>query len=302
MEKLTFGALLKTAFKRSVERRLSRLIAMQMLLSFLALLPFLLGGVVLVLLTVRKNPADVPLMLGVLGAMALYYLPCLYLICLIGYGFLREILYPEARIGRGLKSGFARWKVAFYPIPWWIAAFLIAVLTNKLLEAVLLPGVFALIVCQLAGFTISVALGIVSAFMMCAVAASDTSVRFGELYRRAFAAVKNGWGRYLGGLAMMYLLAGALLLPTAAMVHFFFNPYYPERRIVPFSIGIIVFAVWLCVLIWALLRMWVFSSVYTMNLFVDASGISRAEMGLPNEDGGEAAPEDHVEENSEQIR
>ena len=279
MEKLTFGALLKTAFKRCVERRLSRLIAMQMLLSFLALLPFLFGGGVLVLLTVRKNPADVPLMLGVFGAMALYYLPCLYLICLIGYGFLREILYPEARIGRGLKSGFARWKVAFYPIPWWIAAAFIGSAVN------VFGAVCGEAAKQLLSFVVGIVLGIVSSFLLCAVAASDTGVRFGELYRRTFAALKNGWGRYLGGLMVIYLLWFALLIPTVIMGLLFF---YPAWQLVPFNIGIPVFAAWMCLFVWAAFRVWVFFCVYLVNLFVDASGISRAEMGLPDENGGEA--------------
>jgi len=132
---------------------------------------------------------------------------------------------------------------------------------------------------------IGIATGAVSTFLMCAVAASDTSVSFGDLYHRAFTALRNGWGRYLGGLAMTYLLILALMLPTVVMVMLFFHP---KMRVVPFEIGIPVFAVWLCVLIWALLRWLIFFSVYFISLFVDASGISRAEMGFPAEDKGEA--------------
>ena len=100
-----------------------------------------------------------------------------------------------------------------------------------------------------------------------------------------YAAVKNGWGRYLGGVLMMYLLWFALLVPTVVMGLLFF---YPAWQVVPFNIGIPVFAVWLCLLVWAALRVWVFTCVYLMDLFVDASGITRAEMGLPVEADGEA--------------
>ena len=122
MEKLEFGALLKTAFKRCVERQLSRLIAMQMLLPFLAALPLIVGMTVLVMMVSLKQYVFYGVsIITVLAAMVLYYLPCIYFICLVNYGLVREILYPEARIGRGLRSGFARWKVAFYPIPWFFA-------------------------------------------------------------------------------------------------------------------------------------------------------------------------------------
>ena len=281
MEKLGFGALLKTAFKRCVERQLSRLIAMQMLLTFLAALPFMIAGIVLVLLTVRKDPGDVPLILGVFGGMALYYLPWLYFICLVGYGFFRELLYPEARIGRGLRNGFARWKVAFYPIPWFFAVvFILAVWgVAQILLLRVLPSAAQLT--RLVSSVLNIAIGMVSSFLMCAVAASDRSVRFGELYRRAFTALKNGWGRYLGGLMVIYLLWFALLIPTVIMGLLFF---YPAWQLVPFNIGIPVFAAWMCLFVWGAFRVWVFTCVYLMDLFVDASGITLAEMGLSPED------------------
>ncbi len=287
MKKLEFGALLKTAFKRCVERQLSRLVAIEVLLMFLAALPLMIAGIALVLLTVRKDPNDVPLILGVFGGMALYYLPFMYFICLVGYGFRRELLYPEARIGRGLKSGFARWKVAFYPIPWFFAAIFILAAWS-LVQALLLrfaPSTSSLT--QLVNTALNVAVGMVSSFLMCAVAASDRSVRFGELYHRAFTALKNGWGRYLGGMLMMYLLWFALLVPTVVMGLLFF---YPGWHVVPFNIGIPVFAVWLCLFVWGAFRVCVFTCVYLMDLFVDASGITLAEMGLPVEADGEVEP------------
>ena len=310
MEKPTFGALLNNAFRRCVERQLSRLLAINVLFSSLALLPLIVGMTVLVMMVSLKQYVFYGVsIITVLAAMVLYYLPCIYFICLVNYGLVREILYPEARIGRGLKSGFARWKVAFYPIPWWFAAVFIAAAWN-LVQALLLrflPSAAPL--ARLVGFVLNVAIGMVSSFLMFAVAASDTDVRFGELHRRAFTALKNGWGRYLGWLAMMYLLGFALLLPTIVMGLLFF---YPALRVVPFNIGIPVFAVWLCVLIWALLRLWVFSYVYFMDLFVDASGITRAEMGLPDENGGEAetpvtveipsAPETPAEEGTDREK
>ena len=84
---------------------------------------------------------------------------------------------------------------------------------------------------------------------------------------------------------MMYLLWFALLVPTIVMGLLFF---YPAWRVVPFSIGLPVFAVWLCLFVWAAFRVWVFTCVYLVDLFVDASGITLAEMGLPAEDNGEA--------------
>ena len=285
MKKLEFGALLKTAFKRCVERQLSRLVAIEVLLMFLAALPLMIAGIALILLTIRKDPNDVPLILGIFGGMALYYLPFMYFICLVGYGFRRELLYPEARIGRGLKNGFARWKVAFYPIPWFFAVVFIMAAWSmvQMLLLRVLPTASSLT--KLVEFALNVAAGAVSSFLMCAVAASDTGVRFGELYRRAFTALRNGWGRYLGGLLVMYLLWFALLIPTVIMGLLFF---YPAWQLVPFNIGIPVFAVWMCVFVWAAFRVWVFTFVYLVNLFVDASGITRAEMGLPDENGGEA--------------
>ena len=87
-------------------------------------------------------------------------------------------------------------------------------------------------------------------------------------------------------MAMLYLLWAALLIPTVIMGFLFF---YPKTQLVPLNIGIAVFAVWMCLFVWAALRVWVFSCVYTIELFVDASGITRAEMGLPAEDAPEAA-------------
>ena len=56
MEKLGFGALLKTAFKRCFERRLSHLVAIQLLLSFLALRLWRVEGAVAV---VRVNGVEI---------------------------------------------------------------------------------------------------------------------------------------------------------------------------------------------------------------------------------------------------
>ena len=285
MEKLEFGALLKTAFRRCVERQLSRLIAMQMLLSFLAALPFVIGGTGLAMLSAREDPENWAAILSIFGGMVLYYFPFLYFICLVGYGFSRELLYPEARIGRGLRSGFARWKVAFYPIPWFFAVVFILAAWGLVQTLLLRFAPSASSLTQLVSSVLNIAVGAVSAFLMCAVAASDTGVSFGELYRRAFTALKNGWGRYLGGMLMMYLLWIALLVPTVIMGFLFF---YPKTQVVPLNIGIPVFAVWMCLFVWAALRVWVFTCVYLMDLFVDASGITPAEMGLPVEADGEA--------------
>ena len=104
MEKLGFGTLLKTAFKRCVERQLSRLIAVEVLLMFLAVLPLVIGGIVLVRLSVMKDPGNAPAILGIFGGMALYYLPCIYFTSLAAYGFLREILYPLPSANRSGAS------------------------------------------------------------------------------------------------------------------------------------------------------------------------------------------------------
>ena len=207
MEKLGFGALLKTSFKRCVERRLSHLVAIQLLLTFLALLPFLIGMIASVCIISRRDPADGLLILKIYGALALYYLPCSYFLCLVAYGMMRETLRPEPRIGRGLKSGFARWKIALYPVPWFIAAVFISWISKSLLARLPArlpvggPGneLLRFAVGEVSGFAVTCVIGAVSQLLMCAVAASDTRVGFGELYRRTGAAIRNGWGRCLGG-------------------------------------------------------------------------------------------------------
>lgn len=290
MEKLGFGALLKTAFKRCFERRLSHLVAIQLLLSFLALLPFTIGGIEVFLIYVRQNPAELPRAIKICIALALYYLPCVYFLSLVDYGMMREILRPEPRIGRGLKSGFARWKVAFYPIPWIIIALLILLVASLLINTWLLPLIgsradvaLTVAVNKTAVFPVNCAIAIVELFLICAVAANHTRVGFDQLYRRTFAAIRNGWGRCLGGLLMVNLLGIALVLPLMATAVLMLYEIVPEK------VGLIVLAVLLCPVIWAALRLQVFKNVYFMNLFVDASGISRAEMGLPDETGTPAA-------------
>lgn len=299
MEKLGFGALLKIAFKRCVERRLSRIIAIQLLLSFLAALPLVVGALAMVSIVCRGNlAADAVPLLCLCGGMLVYYLPFIYFVSLVGYGSLREVLQSEARIGRGLKSGFARWKVAFYPIPWFFAAG-IAMAVFLHIEKLLLLGIddewtpavkiLVFIGVKALKFAVYWLVGMVTQFLFCAVAASDTGVGFPELYKRMFAAVKNGWGRYLGGWVMLYLLIVAIVLPGQLI------PLLGVLKIVSWQVLPFLILVWLCLLIWAGLRLWVFCHVYNLNLFVDASGITRAEMGLPAKADGEAETPPTVE-------
>ena len=294
MEKLGFGALLKTAFKRCVERQLSRIVAMQTLLAFAVMLPLVIGVYATVLIFVRdKLSADWPWLAGILVAMVLYYVPCIYLIGLVNHGMMREILYPEARIGRGLKNGFARWQIALYPIPWFFVAGFVSGMTNaleRLLQLMHTPFGISAISVQALGFIVGMAISMVTQFLFCAVAASDTNVSFGDLYKRAFTAVKNGWGRYLGGLVMFWLLCigvGVITVVPVSLALFAFRKSFPGGP----GWWIALFAVVVCLLIYLGFRLIVFWNVYFMNLFVDASGISNAEMGLPVEDDGEAAPE-----------
>ena len=290
MEKLSFGALLKTAFKRCVERQLSRIVAMQTLLTFVVILPLAIGSVALMMIFVRDRlPTDWPWLAGILVAMVLYYVPCVYLIGLVNLGMTREILYPEARIGRGLKNGFARWKVAFYPIPWFFVAGFVSGMTNALVRMMeLLDITFGAICAQALGFVVGTVVGMVTQFLFCAVAASDTDVSFVDLYKRAFAALRNGWGRYLGGLVMFWLLCtgvGVITIVPVTLAIFAFRRSFPGGP----GWWIALFAVVVCLLIYLGFRLMVFWNVYFMNLFVDASGITRAEMGLPVEAATEAA-------------
>ena len=300
MEKLGFGALLKTAFKRCFERQLSHIVAAQVMIAFLALLPMLIGAVALVVMyALKTNPWA---MLAVVGAIALYYLPCLYFLCLMNYGMMREVIYPEAQIGRGLRNGFARWKIAFYPIPWMIASGIASGVMQR--AAAGNVGGAAL------HWVISILLGIVSTFVGCAVAASDTTVSFADFCKRVFTAVKNGWWRALCGMFVLGVLFLAVFLLAAipVAVRFFI---LRGNGPLPAAGWIALYAVIVGLFIYLGFRLWVFSCVYMMNLFVDASGITRAEMGLPVE-GGEAetpvtvevhaAPETPAEEGTDREK
>ena len=269
-------ALLKTAFRRCAERQLSRIIAVEVFAAFLVWASIAYG--MTAALGFYPFGTDGKFVSAPIMATG-FCLPLFSFGNFIACGLIREILLPEMRVLRGLRSGAKRWRGLFYLLPWYAAAWFATVV---LLDVERRCGNTAATVLWYAGRSL---LAMVTTFLTCAVAVGHADIRFREVYKRAVAAVKNGWGRFFVGLLAALLLYKACLL--------LFDPYlivldvYPElmmsKALYGWHASVIVILL-KTVAIWGVFRVVAFFMVYMMNLFVDASGITRAEMGLPDED------------------
>ena len=193
------------------------------------------------------------------------------------------------RVLRGLRSGAKRWRGLFYLLPWYAAAWFATVV---LLDIERRCGNPFATVLWYAGRSL---LAMMTTFLTCAIATGPADIRFREVYKRAVAAVKNGWGRFLVGLLAALLLYKACLL--------LFDPYlmvlevYPELMMSEALYGWearVIVILLKTVAIWGGFRVVAFFMVYMVNLFVDASGITRSEMGLPVEDSEGKRPQPPV--------
>ena len=283
--KLSFAALFKTAFRRCAERQLSRIIAVNTFVTFLIMIVLMWAAAEL-FESLALSPVFLKWGWVVTIAAAMFYavrycLPFLSFGSFVGCGLIREVCCSEARIGRGVKNGFARWRSALYQLPWYAVMWMLyAVLLYMARRS---GSGFATLLLIIVGYLST----IVSMFLFCAVAASDTSVRFGELYNRTFAAVVKGWGRALGGIFMTLLLyIGCFLLICIAefLSGFIGEMFYAGRGVAVALVLAAAIIILMAAAVWGSFRVLVFFVVYMMDLFVDASGISRAEMGLPDED------------------
>ncbi len=283
--KLSFAALFKTAFKRCAERQLSRIIAVNTFVTFLIMIVLMWAAAEL-FAALSLSPVflewgwDVTIAAAMLYAVR-YCLPFFSFSSFVGCGLIREVCCSEARIGRGVKNGFARWRSALYQLPWYAVMWMLCAVLWYMAQRS--GNGFAKLLLIIVTYLST----IVSMFLICAVAASDKGVRFGELYRRTFAAVAKGWGRALGGIFMTLLLyIGCFLLAGIAefLSDFIVEMFYAGGGVATAILPALVAAVLIAAAVWGSFRTLTFFVVYMMNLFVDASGISRAEMGLPDED------------------
>ena len=220
-----------------------------------------------------------------LGAVFVLWLLGCWVIQMLNTGWARELLYPATRIGRGIRSGFARWRTILYLVPWLIACAFVggvrAVLGN------LLPVFVGLSVAW--GFmAVELALGMVS-FLLCAgIAAGAADIGFETLYRNAFRAFKNGWGRQLLLILVSYAVAVAsLLLAAPGAIALICGVHFENKSVV------IGGAVWLVIWLIAMILVWLRAAAVLgacgMYLYLDASGVAPELEGdaAPAAEGGE---------------
>ena len=227
----------------------------------------------------------VRLLLALAMLFVLWLFGC-YVMQMLNTGWVRELLYPATRIGRGIRSGFARWRTILYLVPWLFACAMVG--TIRAVTDRLLPPFVGLSVAG--GFmAIELAMGMVS-FLLCAgIAAGAVNIGFETLYRNAFRAFKNGWGRQLllilvgyGGAVASFLVAAPGAIALFCGAHF-------ENRAVAIGGGVWL-ALWLIAMIFVWLRAAAVLSACGMYLYLDASGtVPELEVDAPpaQPEGGE---------------
>jgi hypothetical protein len=218
-----------------------------------------------------------------LGVIFFLWLLLCWVMQMLNTGWVRELLYPTTRIGRGIRSGFARWRTILYLVPWLIACAIVGIIRAVLSK--LLPAFPGLSVTW--GFmAVEMAMGMVS-FLLCAgIAAGAADIGFETLYRNAFRAFKNGWGRQLLLILIAYGVALASMLLAAPGAIALFCGVHFENRAAMIGGGVWM-AVWLIVMILVWLRAMAVLGASGMYLYLDASGVAPELDG----DAPAAAPE-----------
>ena len=277
MEKQRFGELFKRAWARGREWRLNGFLVLESLLALVAAVPFLAVIVGLALWvdwpekgtshTGSEMLAFFGQLLVLLAAALAAWLIYMWVVQMLAIALKRETLYPATDIGRGLRSGFGRWWTVLYPLPL-AAAFGMLMAAREVLGH-FMPLVFL----AAAGgmWLLQIAVSIYMDFLYSGVAAGSPHIGFAELYRRAFTAFKNGWGRWLlcalclWGVTIVSLLT---LIPAIVAVVIGVMKEYEGAL----TGGIVGLALWAVVMIPVWIRANVVSAAFLMYLYLDASG------------------------------
>lgn len=191
---------------------------------------------------------------------------------MLSEGWARELLYPATRIGRGIRSGFARWRGVLYLVPWIFACGIVGGI--RALLGVLLDGLLPLPGSWLVGavfMVIETAMGMVT-FLLCAgIAAEAANIGIDPLYRNAFRAFRNGWGRQLLLILVSYGVAlASLLLALPGLIALGCGIQFESKS------ALIGGAVWMLLWLIAMIVVWLRAIAVLgacgMYLYVDASG------------------------------
>ena len=285
MEKQRFGELFNRAWARGREWRLSGFLLLESLFAFVAALPFMAALVGLVLwVDWPKKGADpacgVPAFFGqllvLLTAGLAAWLIYMWIVQMLVIGLKRETLYPATEIGRGLRSGFARWLTVLYPLPLSIGIGLLAMARSALNQ---LAPVAMLLGAGGGLWLLQVAVSLYMDFLFFGIAAGSPQLGFGELYRRAFVAFKNGWGRMLlWALCLTGLIGASILSAVPATVGVVIGLRHDNPTAL--TGGIVGLSCWALVMIAVWIRANVVSNAFGMYLYLDASG-TPAELDAP---------------------
>lgn len=277
MEKQRFGELFKRAWARGREWRLSGFLVLDSLLALVAAIPLGAALVGLALWidwpekgashTGREMLAFFGELLTLLAAGLAAWLIYMWVVQMLAIGLKRETLYPATNIGRGLRSGFGRWLTVLYPLPLSVA---VGILTGA--REVL--GHFMPLLMLAAGgglWLLQIAVSVYMDFLYSGIAAGSPRIGFAELYRRAFTAFKNGWGRWLlWALCICGLAAASFLTAIPAVVAVVIGVARNHEQLL--TGGIVALALWAVVMIAVWIRANVVSSAFFMYLYIDASG------------------------------
>ncbi len=277
MEKQRFGELFKRAWARGREWRLSGFLVLDSLLALVAAIPLGAALVGLALWvdwpekgashTGREMLAFFGELLTLLAAGLAAWLIYLWIVQMLAIGLKRETLYPATKIGRGLRSGFGRWLTVLYPLPLSVAVGMLAgarsVISNVMPLVLLVAGGGL--------WLLQIAVSIYMDFLYSGIAAGSPRSGFAELYRRAFTAFKNGWGRWLLWMLCIWGLAAASFLTAVPAIAAVVIGVTKEHE-AALTGGIVGLACWAVVMIAVWIRANVVSSAFYMYLFIDASG------------------------------
>lgn len=275
MEKQSFTSLARRALARSRDGRFMWLVVVETLLGgVLAAIPLAVFGVPLLRMYRALKCGEEPQWNWLLLALPLWIVWLIlsaWLMSAIHSGVMREALHPApARVGRAFRNGFSMLGVVLFPLPWAILASSVSGTVNGLADALVFPVYRAIPLLLL--WLVSLALGIVTHFLYCGVAAGGRQVRFGELYTGAFRAFRNGWGRFvLGWLAICGFVIVCILSLLPALICYAFGRAQDSSQLTVAAGAL--FAAWCVGMVLASLKVCCFSFSYFLYLYLDAAGI-----------------------------